>query len=119
VDDAVRCRQQAASGSWCRICGLVGLGRAYERAGEPDSAIAAYERYVTTPDFVRSGLDAIELGAVYQRLGELYEARGNRAKAAQYYTRLVQLWKDCDPELRPEVARAQRRLKALAADPRL
>jgi hypothetical protein len=58
----------------------VGLGRAYERAGEPDSAIAAYERYVTTPDFVRSGLDVIELGAVYQRLRELYEARENRAK---------------------------------------
>jgi Fic family protein len=38
-----------------------------------------------------------------ERLGELYEARGDRAKVRDYYGRFVDLWKDADPELQPIV----------------
>ena len=89
--------------------GLSELGRAYDLMGQADSAIAIYERYLDSPDFFRSGsgTDAIELARVHRRLGELYERRGEREKAEVYYSRFVELWKDCDPELRPQVAQAR------------
>jgi hypothetical protein len=37
----------------CRVCVLPYLGRAYDLAGEPDSAIAIYERCCETPDLYR------------------------------------------------------------------
>jgi len=46
---------------------------------------------------------------------EIYERRGDRAKAAQHYASFIALWKDCDPELRPVVAEAERRLGRLRA----
>ena len=33
----------------CPICGVAGLARAYDASGMVDSAIAVYERYLTTP----------------------------------------------------------------------
>jgi tetratricopeptide (TPR) repeat protein len=90
--------------------GLPELGRAYDLMGQTDSAIALYERYLDTPDFYRSGsgTDAIELAGTYRRLGELYEGRGEREKAEVYSSRFVELWKDCDPELRRQVTRARK-----------
>src|SRR5204863_4538183 len=38
----------------CSVCGLYLVARAYERAGERDSALAVYERAVTTPGYSRS-----------------------------------------------------------------
>jgi eukaryotic-like serine/threonine-protein kinase len=116
LEEAVAEFRQQASRGWCTICGLTGLGRVYDLAGVPDSAVAAYERYVTTPFFQRLGEDTWQLADVYKRLGQLYEARGERAKAVHYYTRFVDLWRDCDPALRPQVAEARRRLARLGAD---
>jgi tetratricopeptide (TPR) repeat protein len=36
---------------------------------------------------------------VYQRLGEIAEQEGKAEDAIGYYTRLLDLWRDCDPEL--------------------
>jgi len=89
--------------------GLPDLGRAYDLMGEIDSAIAVYERYLDAPDPLDevSGKDrgtlAIELAGVYRRLGELYRRRGETEKARAYYNRFAELWKDCDPKLRPQV----------------
>jgi tetratricopeptide (TPR) repeat protein len=94
--------------------GLPALGRAYDLTGQIDSAIAIYERYLDAPDVwddFRMGLDrgtlAIELAGIHRRLGELYRRRGERGKARAYSTRFVELWKDCDPELRPQVIHAR------------
>jgi hypothetical protein len=38
---------------------------------------------------------------------------GNTKSATAYYARFVDLWKDCDPELRPQVDEARARLAAL------
>src|SRR2546422_6069084 len=65
----------------CAVCGLFELGRAYERAGQRDSALAVYERAVTTPGFRRALEETASLGPTYRRLGELYEARGQLDKA--------------------------------------
>ena len=60
-------------------------------------------------------LDATWLAASYVRLGELWEGKGDRAKAASYYARFVDLWKDADPELQPRIADVRRRLARLKA----
>jgi Predicted integral membrane protein len=44
------------------------------------------------------------------RLAEIYERRGERQKAREHYARFAELWKDCDPEFRPLVEEARRRM---------
>jgi tetratricopeptide (TPR) repeat protein/tRNA A-37 threonylcarbamoyl transferase component Bud32 len=97
----------------CAICPFKRLGTAYDEAHAPDSAAASYERYVTTPSVDRIWYDGRWLPSVLVRLGELYEAQGEQGKARHYYKRFVDLWKDCDPELQPQVAKARRRIQAL------
>jgi hypothetical protein len=53
---------------------------------------------------------------VHERLGYLYEQRGDTAKAIYYYGKLVDLWKDADPELQPRVEAARRTIEALSPD---
>ena len=48
-----------------------------------------------------------------RRLGQIEERRGNKQKAIAYYERFVELWRDCDPELRPQVDEATARLSAM------
>ena len=75
------------------------LGRAYDLAGQGDSAIAVFERYVASPWMFRTvitgvtlnQLDATQLAPILRRLGELYEAKGDNAKAVSHYTAFVRL----------------------------
>jgi tetratricopeptide (TPR) repeat protein len=94
-------------------CGLAELGIAYDRLGETDSAIAAYERYLARPNIIRIDWDAHLPARTYERLGGLYLAKGDRESAAEYYSRFISLWKDCDPELQPRVATARAALARL------
>ncbi|HTR21000.1 MAG TPA: protein kinase [Gemmatimonadales bacterium] len=100
----------------CPVCNLYEIGLMYDRLGKPDSALASYERMVTQPGLYRVGNDALSLGFTYHRLGELYEAKGDRAKARDYYGRFVDLWKDADAELQPQVRDTRQRLARLAAE---
>jgi tetratricopeptide (TPR) repeat protein len=113
--DAINQYRQQDDGE-CDICALGSLGRAYDDAGQVDSALAVYERYVDSPYMYRLFPDAVWLGRTYYRLGELYESRGDRAKAAENYAKFVRLWKDADVELRPKVLDAKSRLKALTGE---
>ena len=64
----------------------------------------------------RIALDAYQLAPALKRSGELYEAKGDRAKAADRYRRFVELWKDADPELQPGVREVRARLGRLATE---
>jgi hypothetical protein len=46
------------------------------------------------------------------RVAEIYERKGNKAKAAEHYKKFLEIWKDADPEL-PEPGLAKARLAAL------
>ncbi len=86
--------------------------RAYDLSNRPDSAIAFFERFVAAPD------PDVEFSALYQagsykRLGELYEAKGDTAKAIANYERFVDLWKDAEPVLQPKVREVKARLDRL------
>lgn len=101
----------------CPNCELWDAGWAWEKAGEPDSALARFESSVTLPDTRNSFANASnELAPTYRKLGEIYEARGNRAKALQYYGDFVDLWRDADAVLQPQVKDVRQRMAGLAGE---
>jgi len=100
----------------CGVCGFFQRAVVYERSHQADSALAYYERYVTTPEFYGIFGDAYVLARAYKRLGELYEAREDRPKALDYYGRFVDLWKEADPELQPAVKDVRGRIARLVAE---
>jgi len=55
----------------------------------------------------------VYLGPAHLRQAETYESLGQPDEAAEHYRRLVGLWQECDPELRPIVKDAERRLARL------
>jgi eukaryotic-like serine/threonine-protein kinase len=106
----------------CAPCVHINLARAFDAANEADSAIAHYEGYIATPywpkmypepDRLEFG-DPLLLAGTHKRLGELYEAKGDAARAVSHYTTFVELWKNADPVLQPKVAEARRKLELLA-----
>ena len=51
------------------------------------------------------------LGApAHFRLAKIYRQHGDRAQSEAHYAKFAELWKDCDPELRPLVEEAQRQM---------
>ena len=96
----------------CVHCIDVDLGRVFDLANQPDSAIAHWEAYLNYPTH-EAGRDAIFLPGIHKRLGELYEAKGETQKAISHYTAFIELWKNADKELQPKVSEARTRLAAL------
>jgi tetratricopeptide (TPR) repeat protein len=92
------------------------FAEAYDRAGEADSAIAYYERYLNTPALFRLFVDDFWRARSYRRLGELHEARGDAAKAVEYYNEFVEVWKDADPELQPQGEDVRARIAQLVGE---
>lgn len=105
-------RQARASTPWTVPVDAF-IGHAYDLLGRPDSAIAAYTRYIETPWSYRAGFhyllaDPCLLVPVHERLAELYEEIGDRDAAARHAAAVVELWGDADPVLQPRVAAARR-----------
>lgn len=97
--------------------GLGLAGRSCPRRYSRNSAaLAAYESIALLPAPLGQGRD-LDLPITYQRLGELYETKGDKAKALEYYGQFVDLWKDADPELQPRVAAIRKRIGQLAGEP--
>jgi eukaryotic-like serine/threonine-protein kinase len=108
VREAVPLLRQATKDEECPICTLPDLARAYDANGQRDSAIAVYERYVAAPFEVRFETDAFELGFAFERMGELYAAKGDAERAEAANNRLLALWSGADAELGPVIARVRR-----------
>jgi tetratricopeptide (TPR) repeat protein len=104
---------RAADEGPCISCLLPYLAFMYDHAGNADSAIAVFERYLATKELARVALDANFLALTHKRLGELYDARGDRERAAAHFSAFIDLWRDADPDLRPRVEDAKRRLQIL------
>ena len=104
---------RAADQLGCEVCEIPLLARAYELAGKPDSAIVEYERFLETKRLDRMDPDALYIPFVHERLGALYERKGQRGKALRHYEAFVALWKDADAALYPRVMRAQEAVRRL------
>ena len=123
---AIAALRRADAVHTCPICVLPALARAFDLNGDRDSAIAVYERYLTVPWLGRllpmgpfdwpvsfPRLDPYHRAGVLRRLGELYEERGDSAKAVAYYDEFVNLWKYADAELEPAVNDVRQRIVRL------
>jgi eukaryotic-like serine/threonine-protein kinase len=100
----------------CTICLPARMARAFDQAQMPDSAIAMFEAYMSSPAGGRMVMsrDPSQLGLYSERLAQLYDAKGESAKAVKYYQKFVELWKSADPELQPRVVAARARLARLS-----
>lgn len=61
--------------------------------------------------------DAGMLAAKHLRMAEIHDRRGRREQAVMHYERFVQMWRECDPELRGLVQKAERTLAQLKRAP--
>ena len=100
----------------CLLCVTFEQARAFELLQQPDSAIAAYERIVNLPSMDNEQRH-LTYPAALRRLGELYDNKGDRKKALEYDGRLVDLWKDADPQLQGVIRDVRRRMAELAGEP--
>lgn len=98
----------------CPRCFGFELAALYARAGQMQQAAAAWEEVIAKP--AEGWLIGLTSVLAHERLGEAYEALGEKAKAAQHYARFAELWKDADPELQPRVRYARERAAALLAE---
>lgn len=97
--------------------GLAEAGMALDRAGKSDSAMVLFEKALSMPSI--SGGTYYESAwypEVLRRLGELHEARGDRARALEYYQKLLTLWKNAEPVLKPQVDAVRERVATLAGE---
>ncbi|MGE3525784.1 MAG: protein kinase, partial [Gemmatimonadales bacterium] len=119
ASEALRQFRAWRDASGCSNCGFDGIGRAFEMAGQPDSARQAYEREYRTPgSLLRIHDDFLSQASVARRLGELAEADGDRQKALEYYTHFLDLWDKADPELQPAVRDVRARVAELTSEVR-
>jgi serine/threonine-protein kinase len=114
--DAVRQSGEALKIASCYVCNLPDVARAWEAAGQSDSALATWQEYVTRPESFRINTDGVDLAFAWQRLGTLYEEAGNREKARDAWGHLVDQWRDADAELQPQVQDAKRHLAKLSGE---
>ena len=112
-DDGIRAARLADT-SACTACALPVLAMNYDMAGQSDSAIAVYQRYVRSGGiFGRSFIDGMMVTGSYKRLGELLEAKGDTKGALENYEQVLRLWKNADPELQPKVSEVRKRVERL------
>jgi hypothetical protein len=99
----------------CDVCILGGLAYLYSRAGMSDSVLAYIEQYERTPMGARqrTGPDLFIPTDLVEAIARAHEQRGDTVRAIAAYRDFVERWKDADPELRPRVAAARKRLEAL------
>jgi tetratricopeptide (TPR) repeat protein len=99
----------------CLTCLPMRLANAFDNAKLADSAIFYMERTLTVfdPNRMSDVRDPLLLPWFNRRLGELYEAKGDRVRAAGYYRKLIEQWKNADPELQVKVNELKARVRRL------
>jgi tetratricopeptide (TPR) repeat protein len=74
--------------------------------GKPEDALKWYESIHYWPESVLAGPSHL-------RQAEIHETLGRRTEAAAQYRRVVNLWRECDPEFRPLLLRAEEAIQRL------
>ncbi len=117
-DAAATAFQRAHELSHCSPCGAYEWAYALDKGHHADSAAAVYERTLTQPntDADAGFIDPDWYPLATVRVGELFQEKGNKAKALEYLTRFTDLWKNADPELQPKVKAAKARIAELAGE---
>ncbi len=90
-------------------------GYAYQALGKADSAIAEYQAFLDFED-PNPGYDGSFRADALVRLGELYESKGDKAKAIDYYSQFTELWANADAKLQPRVREIRDRIAKLQGE---
>ncbi|MCK4836821.1 MAG: tetratricopeptide repeat protein, partial [Candidatus Aminicenantes bacterium] len=87
------------------------LAAAFYKKGDFKKAQEQYEKIIslTTGRLIFGDLYAKS----FYQLGKIYEQRGFKGKAIDNYNKFIDLWKNCDPPLKPMVEDARKRVKEL------
>ncbi len=113
-DVITRLRTAESAYQWDLKVGGFFRGIAWRELGQPDSAIAALEGARDVPDPF-GYYQGFYQPRILQSLGELYEARGDTAKAIERYSEFTELWKNADASLQPRVSDIRDRIARLSA----
>jgi eukaryotic-like serine/threonine-protein kinase len=107
-------REALDAAAWCRACLRAAIGLAYDAAGETDSTLVIYRELLQDRNMLTAALfvSAWE-GLMRKRTAELLEERGDRAGALASYRSFVDLMKDADSELQPQVRDIRSRIVRL------
>ncbi|MCE9602721.1 MAG: serine/threonine-protein kinase [Gemmatimonadetes bacterium] len=98
--------------------GLPEAATILKRIGQTDSSIVLFERALARPSLARGpDYEAGWYSEALQMLGEMYEARGDRTKAAEYYGKYVELLDGADAALQPQVAAVKEQLRRVTSEP--
>jgi tetratricopeptide (TPR) repeat protein len=99
----------------CLVCVPMFLAFAFDKSDMPDSAIHYMEQALSVfdPNKLTDVRDPILIPLFNRRLGELYEAKGNRVKAVEHYRKVIDVWKNADPELQLIVSDLKARVRRL------
>jgi hypothetical protein len=97
----------------CGSCTEFNLARAFDAAGQLDSAMVRYTAYLALPVSARLESDPIALARVQKRLGEIYDSKNERQKALTYYGAFAEQWKNADADLQPAVTTVKKRMAEL------
>ncbi|MEN8203368.1 MAG: tetratricopeptide repeat protein [Bacteroidota bacterium] len=85
----------------------------YSRLGEWEKAISVCEKMIN--DYHSLGWEGQECWIrAHLKLGRAYEESRNHAGAMEYYTRILEIWKEADPDL-PDLLNVKLRLDQLQA----
>jgi tRNA A-37 threonylcarbamoyl transferase component Bud32/tetratricopeptide (TPR) repeat protein len=100
----------------CLVCIPMFLSFAFDRARMADSTVHYMELALRTydPNRMPDIRDPIIIPLFNKRLGELYEAQGNRGKAVEHYRKVMELWQNGDPELQVIVNDLRSRVRRLS-----
>jgi tetratricopeptide (TPR) repeat protein len=79
------------------------------RLGRTADALWWYQSIHYSPESVLAGPSHL-------RQAEMHERLGQRKQAAEQYRRFIELWRDCDEELRPRVEDAEHALRRLGGE---
>jgi tetratricopeptide (TPR) repeat protein len=114
--EAIPVLRDSDRGYGCDICIDLSVGTAFDQAGQPDSAVVYYERYLAPTQNWRAYTDAAWRAWTLERLGQLYDELGDLEQAAGYYAAFVELWVEADPELQPRVQAARTRMEEIVRE---
>ena len=99
------------------ILPLVSLARAFDAAGQADSARAYYRRFLDSSHWLAMFPSHVwYLTSSLERLARIEEEAGDPEAAATRYAEFLSLWENADPELQPRVEEARRRLEAIIVE---
>ena len=103
-----------ARSSECPFCSVWERGLLAQELGRWEEARSHFTTALTGGIQEFMAVSAYRVLA-HRRLGQVYEALGDSAKAAEHYATFAGLWVDADPEYQPWVREARERAEALSA----